>query len=256
MEAMLAPVDGPLLRALQLDKAYRIADIGCGGGATAVEAFHYAPAGSVVDGYDIAPTLIEMARLRLRPGERITFEAADMATAPPPGEPYDRLVSRFGTMFFADAPAAFANLRRWLKPGGRFSFAVWARPADNPWFASVRKVMAEVIDLPAGDPEAPGPFRYGDAERMLGLLRTAGFSELAARDWRGSLPIGGGLPAAEAAKFALTAFSSFKEQLEQAGETKFGEAQRLLTERYLKLEDVSSVRMEACVHIVTGMRTN
>ena len=34
MEAMLLPVDEPLIRALRLDAPYRIADIGCGGGGT------------------------------------------------------------------------------------------------------------------------------------------------------------------------------------------------------------------------------
>jgi hypothetical protein len=52
------------------------------------------------------------------------YEIADMATAPAPPEPYDRLVSRFGIIFFDDPPAAFANLARWLAPGGRFAYAV------------------------------------------------------------------------------------------------------------------------------------
>jgi hypothetical protein len=34
MEAMLTPVDEPLIRALSLDAPCRIADIGCGGGTT------------------------------------------------------------------------------------------------------------------------------------------------------------------------------------------------------------------------------
>lgn len=34
MEAMLAPVDKPLIEALRLDAPYRIADVGCGGGTT------------------------------------------------------------------------------------------------------------------------------------------------------------------------------------------------------------------------------
>jgi SAM-dependent methyltransferase len=68
-----------------------------------------------------------------------------MATATE--EPYDQLVSRFGIMFFDDPLAAFANLTRWLAPGGRFAFTVWCHPAENPWMTSVRQV-AEIIDLP------------------------------------------------------------------------------------------------------------
>lgn len=47
MEAMLTPVDEPLVRALNLDAPCRIADIGCGGGGMTLEILHRASAGSV-----------------------------------------------------------------------------------------------------------------------------------------------------------------------------------------------------------------
>jgi SAM-dependent methyltransferase len=253
MEAMLAPVDEPLIRALQLDAPRRIADIGCGGGGTTLEISRRAPSGSVVHGFDISPALVEAARGRTRSDERaITFETADMATAPAPAEPYDRLVSRFGIMFFADPPAAFANLVRWLAPGGRFAFAVWGRPADNPWMTSVRDAAATVVDVPSPDPDAAGPFRYADADTLLTLLDRAGLGELDARDWRGVLPIGGGLPAAEAASFALASFSSFGELLAAAGDDAIAAARQSLTARFSRHEEDGAIRMDACVHILTG----
>jgi hypothetical protein len=45
------------------------------------------------------------------------------------------------------------------------AFAVWGRLAENPWMTSVREVVAGVIDLPPSDPEAPGPFRYAEADK-------------------------------------------------------------------------------------------
>src|SRR5688572_962139 len=78
MEAMLAPVDEPLIRALELDAPYRIAELGCGGGGTARALLRQAPAGSVVHGYDISPALVEAARERARPDAGdITFKVAD-----------------------------------------------------------------------------------------------------------------------------------------------------------------------------------
>ena len=111
MEAMLAAVNEPLIRALNLTSPCRIADVGCGGGATTLEILRRAPRGSVVYGFDISPSLIEMARGRM-PGDEhlVAFEVADVATTKPRGEPYDRLVSRFGVMFFDDPVTAFANL--------------------------------------------------------------------------------------------------------------------------------------------------
>jgi SAM-dependent methyltransferase len=255
MEAMLTPVDEPLIRALHLDAPCRIADIGCGGGGTTLDILRRAPAGSTAHGLDISPALIESARARLRSDEHaVAFEIADMATAAPPEEPYDRLVSRFGIMFFGDPPAAFANLLHWLAPGGQFAFAAWGRQPENPWMASVREVVAEIIDLPQPDPDAPGPFRYAETEKLLTLLDRAGFGELDVDDWRGALLIGGGLRAAEAADFALASFSSFGELLAAAGGQALNDARRSLTERFSREQHDGVVRMDACVHIFTGAR--
>ncbi|MBA3539940.1 MAG: class I SAM-dependent methyltransferase [Deltaproteobacteria bacterium] len=254
MEAMLGPVDEPLIGALQLAAPCRIADLGCGGGGTTLELLRRAPPGSVVHGFDISPALVEAARARVPPdAPGIAFAVADVAAVPPPAAPYDRLTSRFGVMFYDDPAAAFAKLAHWLTPGGRFAFAVWGRPADNPWHTMLREVVAEIIAVPPPDPDAPGPFRYADADRLLALLDRSALGELAVRDWRGALQIGGGLPAAEAAQFALAAFS-VAELLAEAGAAAFDAVRRALTARFAQHEADGVVRLDACVHIVTGAR--
>jgi SAM-dependent methyltransferase len=258
MEPTLKPVDEPLIQALRLDAPLRIAEVGCGGGATTLEILRRAPAGSTVSGFDISPSLVEAARAAARGrtppgGSTIAFEVADMATAAP-DRPYQRLASRFGIMFFADPPAAFANLARWLAPGGRFAFAAWGSPSENPWMTSVREVVARTIALPPADPEAPGPFRYADAGKLLALLERAGLNDLAVHDWRGALPIGGGLSPVEAARFALASFSSFGELLAQAGPAAFDEALRSLTALYSQRQRDGAIAMDAGVHLFTGAR--
>jgi SAM-dependent methyltransferase len=255
MEGMLAPVDEPLIRALRLDAPLRIAEIGCGGGGTALELLRRAPEGTVVHGFDISPALVDVARRRTGSAPRaIAFHAADMATSAPPGAPYDRLVSRFGIMFFDDAPAAFANLRRWLAPGGRFAFAAWGPTADNPWMTTVREAAAEVVEIPKLDPEVPGAFRYAEPDKLLALLARAGFAQLEAEDWRGVLAVGGGLPPAEAATFALASFASFDELLAKAGDGALARARRALTARFAGHQRDRVVRLDARVHIFTGTR--
>jgi SAM-dependent methyltransferase len=253
MEATITPVDEPLIRALRLDAPYRIADIGCGGGATTREILRRAQAGSVVHGFDISPALIELARSRSQE-DAIAFEVADMATTPAPEVLYDRLVSRFGIMFFDEAPAAFANLSRWLAPDGRLAFAAWGRLSENPWMTTVRDVVAEIVEMPPSDHEAPGPFRYAEADKLVALLDRAGLGELEVDDWHGALPIGGGVPAAEAANFALAAFSVFGELLAEAGEEALQAARQRLTERFSAHQQDGIVRIDACVHIFTGAK--
>jgi len=254
MEAMLAPVDEPLIDALKLDCAYRIADLGCGGGGTTRELLRRAPLGSSVDGFDISPPLIEAARANVQEREsNIAFSLADVSQAPPPRAPYDRLLSRFGIMFYADPAGAFANLARWLAPGGRFAFAVWGRALDNPWQSMVREIAAEVVDLPKPDPAAPGPFRYAEPEILISLLDRAGLTELRVSDWHGTLAIGGGLPAAAAAEFALRS-SSIAEPVIAAGEPVFESARQALAARFARHQASGVVRLGASVLIVTGSR--
>ncbi|HEX7793171.1 MAG TPA: class I SAM-dependent methyltransferase [Vicinamibacterales bacterium] len=253
MEATLEPIDEPLISALHLDRPYTIADVGCGGGGTTLEIRRRAPSGSLVHGYDISPALIELARSRIQSADdTISFDIADVATAAPPSRSYDRLLSRFGIMFYDDPSAAFANLASWLAPRGRFAFAAWDRPVNNPWFSMVREVVADIIDLPPLDPDAPGPFRYGAAETLLGLLNHAGFDDLDVRDWRGELAVGGGLSAVEAATFSLTSFSSFGELLAKSGEEAVARAHEAVTARYSKFERNGIVRLTASVHFFTG----
>jgi SAM-dependent methyltransferase len=251
MEAMLAPVDQPLIEALKIQEPSRIADVGCGGGATSIAILRNAPGGSVVHGYDLSPASIEAARKR---ESAVEFRVADMTAAPPPAQLYDRLVSRFGVMFFEDPREAFANLRRWLAPGGRFAFAVWGPQEANPWRTTVSDAVGQAIELPPFDPEAPGPFRYADAGKFLDLLQASGFSNLAVKDWRGPLAIGGGLPAAQAADFAIASISSFLERLTEAGQDALSAARKTLTDRFSNHLQDGVVKIDATVHIVTGAR--
>jgi hypothetical protein len=83
-------------------------------------------------------------------------------------------------MFFDDPTAAFANLRRALKPGGRLAFLCWRAMAENP--VMTLPMMAAAKHIPASPPPppgAPGPFAFADADRVRTILAGAGFSDIA-----------------------------------------------------------------------------
>lgn len=253
LEAMLAPIDAPLIKALALGAPARVADVGCGAGATTIEVARVAAAGSVVHGLDLSPALIDVARRRPCPhGVTVSFDVADMEFAVPPERTYDRLVSRLGIMFFRNPPAAFANLRRWVARGGRIAFAVWGPLEDNVWMTATRAAVAEVVDLPPVDASAPGPFRYGDVTRLVSALEAAGFADVAVTDWRPLLTMGGELPAVHAAEFALASFSSFAELLASAGGDAVQTARRSLAARFATGERDGRVQLPGRIHIVTG----
>lgn len=113
--------------------------------------------------------------------------------------------------------------------------------------------MTQVIDLPALDPEGPGPYRYADARKLVTLLEQAGFSEIEAREWRGELPVGGRFAAAQAAQFSLS-FAAFDEAFVKAGPEALAEARRLLTAHLRERERDGVVQLRAYVHIVSAAR--
>ena len=118
-----------------------------------------------------------------RPGnEGAVFLEGDAQTRDFEAGAFDALFSRFGCMFFADPPAAYANLRRALKPGARVVLTVWRDLAANPWAALPAAVGAEVLG-PA-EPQAPGtpgPFAWADPMIFRPILEGAGFTGL---EWR------------------------------------------------------------------------
>ncbi|MFN3228233.1 MAG: class I SAM-dependent methyltransferase [Asticcacaulis sp.] len=252
MEATLEPVNAPLIAALSLgDQPLRVADLGCGGGATTRALKDQAVAGSQIDCFDISPDLIDLAKDDPR-HSGLSFFVADLSVTVPPAAAYDRLVSRFGMMFFDDPAAAFANLRPWLTPGGVLAFAVWGRPEENPWMTVTAEVIGKFVSLPAPVADAPGPFRYADPAPLATLLTRAGFLDVSVGACRPDLWVGGGLSPAEATDFALSAFG-VASALRDADSMTLAAVRAALTEHFNRHTDTQGhVRLSACVQIITA----
>ena len=79
-------------------------------------------------------------------------------------------------MFFADPVAAFANIRRSLRPGGRIAFLVVAAVrGQRVAHRRIFDALAAGRDLPTPPAGSPGPFGLADPEAVTTMLRDAGF---------------------------------------------------------------------------------
>lgn len=258
MEAMLAPADQPLIARLELTGARRIADLACGGGGTTLAVAKAADPDAAIFGYDISPALVSFAQQRAagqgadQPGTAPVFAVGDSATLQV-DDRFDRIISRFGTMFFPEPARAFANIAQLLAPGGRFAFAVWGPLADNYWMGIIRETVGELVDLPAVPADAPGPMRYGQVSVLLRLLADAGFRDVTVQDWRGDLAIGGGLAPRAAAQFAIDGMS-VAQVLADKGPALVARAVDLLADRFAAHWVNDAVRLPARVHLVSGGR--
>ncbi|MFE3360621.1 class I SAM-dependent methyltransferase, partial [Streptomyces californicus] len=117
----------------------RVLDIGCGAGGTTREAARDAVEGAVL-GVDVSEVMVEQAR-RTSVEEglgNVGFEVADAQGHPFAAGAFDLCISRFGVMFFVDPVAAFRNIGRALRPGGRLVVMVWQGSEHNEWVTVFR----------------------------------------------------------------------------------------------------------------------
>jgi SAM-dependent methyltransferase len=203
LDQYLRPFADAVIARLAPRPGERIVDLGCGAGDTTLALADRVQGHGMVLGIDISRPMLQRATARAAntPEYPIRFIEADAAFhAFEPGA-WDAAFSRFGVMFFADPVAAFANIRRALKPGGRLAFCCWRDRRENAWVrlpvAAARAHLAELP--PAPGPEEPGPFAFADADRLRRILGGAGFTDIAIDRFDPSLVYPG--TAADAARF-------------------------------------------------------
>lgn len=185
-DRMLAPVTTRLMAAAKITASDAVLDIGCGCGTTSRLAADQAREGEVL-GVDVSVPMLARARtLGAREGRTTPrFEHADVTAFPFAEGHYDVAISRFGVMFFEDPAAAFANIARALRPGGRLAFVCWQEMTKNEHFAVLFGALA-AFSPPAESPQppespeegAPGPFSLADPERIRAILGRAGFTDI------------------------------------------------------------------------------
>ncbi len=159
-----------------IDARDRVLDVGCGTGKSSRDAASRAHDGSVL-GVDLSSRMLDDARRRSADEglTNVDFLHADAQVHPFETASFDVAISVFGAMFFADPLAAFANIRRSLRPGGRIAFLSWQRFEHNEWLTTLFDALDAGRNLPAPPAGAPGPFGLADAEAVTTLLREAGF---------------------------------------------------------------------------------
>lgn len=158
--------------------ARHVLDVGCGTGATTLAVADRLREAGGCTGIDISDPMIELARKRsVQSGSGADFICADAEDHPLGVARYDRIVSRFGVMFFRDPVRAFANLRRASAAGAQLAVIAWRDPAENPFMtaaeAAVRPLLPEAL---AAALQPTGQFAFADENHVRGILRDSGWS--------------------------------------------------------------------------------
>jgi SAM-dependent methyltransferase len=161
----------------------RAIDLGCGFGDTTQRIAAMVGPGGEAFGVDASPRFIAKASEEAKEAglANCSFAVADIE-ASVPGEDFDRAFSRMGTMFFANPVAAMRNVRAALKPGGLLCMVVWRAKAENPYFHRAEQIAERWLSHPEQTDEptcGPGPFSMANADTTSGILKSAGYEEIA-----------------------------------------------------------------------------
>jgi SAM-dependent methyltransferase len=175
--AVFAPVSKALIDAAEPLAGRHVLDIGCGTGDLSGAV---ADRGATPIGADISATMVTGAQEQY---PDLRFEVADVQTddlTPLAPDGFDVVVSKFGVMFFEDPVAAFTNVRRATKPGGRLFFVCWRTQAENEMFTLGTHLLIERMPDPPPPPEPgkPGPTGFADPHFVADVLGAAGWRDI------------------------------------------------------------------------------
>ncbi len=158
----------------------RIVDLGTGTGVLAREAARRFPAASVV-GVDFSRGMLAVARAVADEGlgaedGRLDWVEADAARLPLPTASVDAVVSSFVLQLVPRRQPVYREVRRVLRPGGRFAFVTWC--VDKSPFAPSEAFEDVLDELEINVDEGPEEKVAGDfvSPGAAGAsLRRAGF---------------------------------------------------------------------------------
>jgi ubiquinone/menaquinone biosynthesis C-methylase UbiE len=169
-----------LLEELELAPGEAVLDVACGPGSVSRLAARRVGAAGRVTGVDLSAAMLEMARGKpaLEDAAPIEYHEAPADRLPVRDGAYDVAVCQQGLQFFPDRPAALAEMRRALRPGGRLGIAVWSEIETCPPFDALRMAIAEVTGDDVGERYRSGPWGFPSGEELRAVVHGAGFEDV------------------------------------------------------------------------------
>lgn len=176
IRTMFAPVTQALIEHASIHEGQSVLDVAGGPGEPSLSIAEKIGPTGLVTCTDAVPEMVDAARSEAnRRGVRnIQFRECSADSLPFPNDAFDAVVSRLGAMFFPDSLAAMREMLRVTKQNGNLAFAVWHKSELNPFCYLVTSVMDQHIKSTAGDPDAPGAFRFAEMGKLVNILTKAG----------------------------------------------------------------------------------
>jgi len=130
--------------------------------------------GCRVVGVDFSPVMLALAQRRV---PNATFVEADAQRLPFDDGEFDVVVSNLGVCHVPDQPRALSEVRRVLRPRGRFAMTVWCGPDVSPSFEIVYGAVKAHGSPDVSAPSGPDFHQFANRQIAWKLLSEAGFAD-------------------------------------------------------------------------------
>lgn len=164
-----------LTRRLQGMESGSVLEVAAGTGVVTRRLASTLPPAVAITASDLSQAMIDRA-MRIGTERAVEWQQADVMSMPFAPASFDVVVCQFGVMFFDPKRDAFAEVRRVLRPGGRFVFSVWDGFDRNEFVEVVARSLERTFpDDPPTFIERV-PHGYHDPEQIVADLRAGGFA--------------------------------------------------------------------------------
>ncbi len=244
--------DRHLIDAAQIHTADEVLDVGCGTGISTRDAGSRAALGTAT-GIDLSARMVAEARRRSHHAglANTRFIHGDAQVYPFDAAAFDVVISRFGAMFFGDPIAAFANIARAIRPGGRLALLSWRELAHNDWVLVLLDSLSAGRSLPPPPAGVPGPFGLAEEVAVRRVLDAAGYTKIEVRE--ATEPMHLGADVADAFEF-VSGLGLTRGLLSGLDEDIKGDALGRLRDRLAEHLTAHGVRIGASAWVVTAER--
>ena len=169
----------------------RVLELAAGPGEVGFAALPRLQPGGELISTDVAPEMVDAARRRAEElgldGVRFAVEDAADAVASRTTRS-TRVLCRFGIMLVPDMERAAAEMARVTAARADASCSPSGRARQlNPWITASGRAALELGLTEPPDPDAPGPFRLADAERLRAVVASRRARDRARRGGAGDL---------------------------------------------------------------------
>ena len=162
-----------------IKKNDKVLDIGCGGGITSFEASKLAGRDGYVLGADISEILLNLAKKNFSNIKNLEFKYCDVQNYNFEKNFFNKVISRFGVMFFKNPILAFKNIYNSIQDDGSLHFVCWTSVLENEFFTAAANIIIKHLnrEFPKVT-RAPGPFAFSETKYVKQILNASGFEDI------------------------------------------------------------------------------